>query len=243
MNTILNIDTPLREISANQYDFFHSNGYLIIDSLFSTKECDRIYQLFCEHADADYSAIINLDRKVQELHNVMKMRKVVSIVEGLMKSEAYGLMTQMLFKEVGTKYANQSWTVHQDNAYHQNPNGATLTINLACKDSDKETGTLYVFPGSHKEGILPFVARKSFREDYGRNPGNTLDLPNKYLKLKKDIIMKKGDMLILHGNCAHGSYPNKSSTRSRPLYSITYIKKGEKFLVGKNANRKAFSLH
>ena len=89
----------------------------------------------------------------------------------------------------------------------------------------------------------PFFERKSFREDKGENPGNTLDLPEKYLKHKKDIIMKKGDMLILHGNCAHGSYPNKSSTRSRPLYSITYIKKGEKFLVGKNANRKEFSLH
>ena len=121
----------------------------------------------------------------------MKMRKVVSIIEGLMKSEAYGLMTQMLFKEAGTKYASQAWTVHQDNAYHQNPNGATLTINIACKDADKETGTLYLFPGSHKEGILPFTKRKSFREDEGKNPGNTLDLPKKYLKHKKDIIMKK----------------------------------------------------
>ena len=173
----------------------------------------------------------------------MKMRKVVSIVEGLMKSEAYGLMTQMLFKEAGTKYASQAWTVHQDNAYHQNPNGATLTINIACKDADKETGTLYLFPGSHKEGILPFTERKSFREDEGENPGNTLDLPKKYLKHKKDIIMKKGDMLILHGNCAHGSYSNTSRIRSRPLYSITYIKKGEKFLVGKNANRQEFLLY
>ena len=39
MNTILKIDTPLHEISANQYDFFHSNGYLIIDSL-----CDFLHQ-------------------------------------------------------------------------------------------------------------------------------------------------------------------------------------------------------
>ena len=117
MTIILHIDTPLYEISANQYDFFHSNGYIIIDSIFSTEECDRIYQLFSEHADPDYSAIINLDREEEELHNIMKMRKVVSVVEGLMKSEASGLMTQMLFKEAGTKYATQSWTVHQDNAF------------------------------------------------------------------------------------------------------------------------------
>ena len=67
-------------------------------------------------------------------------------------------------------------------------------------------------------------------------------MPNKYLNRKVDLTMKKGDALFLHGNCAHGSYGNKSKTRNRPLYSITYIKKGEEFLVGKNANRIEYSL-
>ena len=174
MNTILNVDNY--NLSKGEYSFFHENSFLVIESLFSGKECDRIYELFCEHADKDFSAIINLDREVPELHNVMKMPKVVSIIENLFDSEAYGLMTQMLFKEAGTAYANQAWTVHQDNAYHQNQNGATLTINIACKDADKETGTLYLFPGSNKEGILPFFERKSFREDKCENPvAKTLD--------------------------------------------------------------------
>ena len=238
----LNLDHPKYELSKNQYDFYHDNGYVVIDGLFSDAECDRVYELFCSHADSDFSAIINLDREVEELHLVMKMPKVVSIVEGLLDSEAYGLMTQMLFKQVGSSYANQAWVIHQDNAYHQNQNGATLTINISCKDSDVETGTLYVYPGTHKEGILPFQPKKSFREEKGDQPGNPLILPDKYLDKKTNVIMKKGDMLILHGNCVHGSYPNTSTTKSRPLYSITYIKKGESFVVGKNANRKEFSL-
>jgi len=240
MNTILNVDNF--NLSKREYSFFHENSFLVIESLFSEEECDRIYELFCEHADKDFSAIINLDREVPELHNVMKMPKVVSIIENLIDSEAYGLMTQMLFKEAGTVYANQAWTVHQDNAYHQNQNGATVTINIACKDAFVDNGTLYVYPGTHKEGILPFETRKSFKENKGSNPGNTLVLPEKYLDKKTDVIMKKGDMLILHGNCVHGSYGNISAF-SRPLYSITYIKKGESFIVGKNANRKEFHLH
>jgi ectoine hydroxylase-related dioxygenase (phytanoyl-CoA dioxygenase family) len=238
----LSLEHPKYELGKSQYDFYHKNGYIVIDNLFSNVECDRIYDLFCDHADADFSAILNLDREVKELQLVMKMPKVVSIIEALFDSEAYGLMTQMLFKQVGSSYANQSWTVHQDNAYHQNQNGATLTINISCKDSDVQTGTLYVFPGTHKEGIMPFKPKESFREKKGASPGNTLILPNKYQDKKTDVIMKKGDMLILHGNCAHGSYPNISTTRSRPLYSITYIKKGESFVVGKNANRKEFAL-
>ena len=242
MNKVLNRDTPTYDLSKEEYNFFHENGYIVIKNLFSEIECDRIYELFCEHAEEDFPAIINLDREVPELHNVMKMPKVVSIIEGLVDSEAYGLMTQMLFKEENSAYADQAWKVHQDNAYHQNQNGATLTINIACKDSYVENGTLYVFPGTHKEGILPFKPRKSFREDKGSQPGNELSLPKKYMDKKTDLIMKKGDMLILHGNCAHGSYGNLTEF-SRPLYSITYIKKGEYFLVGRNANRKEFSLH
>jgi ectoine hydroxylase-related dioxygenase (phytanoyl-CoA dioxygenase family) len=239
----LNLKHSKYELDKRQYDFYHENGYIVINNLFSDAECDRIYELFCEHADGDFSAIINLDREVEELHLVMKMPKITSIVEALLDSEAYGLMTQMLFKQAGSAYANQSWAVHQDNAYHQNQNGATLTVNISCKETDVETGTLYAFPGTHNEGIIPFEPRKSFREEKGDNPGNALILPDKYADKKTDIIMKKGDMLILHGNCAHGSYPNISTARSRPVYSITYIKKGESFVVGKNANRKEFSLH
>jgi hypothetical protein len=241
-NMQLNLEHPKYELSNSQREFYHDNGYVVIDGLFSDVECDRIYELFCSHADSDFSAIINLDREVEELYLVMKTPKVVSIVEGLFDSEAYGLMTQMLFKQAGSPYANQAWAIHQDNAYHQNQNGATLTINISCKDSEVETGTLYVYPGTHNEGLMPFEPVKSFREEKGSKPGNTLILPDKYADKKTDVIMKKGSMLILHGNCAHGSYPNTSTTKSRPLYSITYIKKGESFAVGKNANRKEFSL-
>ena len=238
----LTIDNKSYNLSKDEFNFYHENGYIIIKSLFSNEEVNRMYEIFASNADKNFSAIINLDRKDTELHNVMKMPRVASIVESLLEGECYGLMTQMLFKQVGTQYAEQSWTVHQDNAYHGNPNGKTLTLNVACEDTDVENGTLYLYEGTHKEGIIPFTARKSFREDKGNNPGNTLVVPEKYLNRKTDLIMKKGDALFLHGNCAHGSYGNKSKTRNRPLYSITYIKKGEKFLVGKNANRIEYSL-
>ena len=59
--------------------------------------------------------------------------------------------------------------------------------------------------------------RKSFREGPGNRPGNTIELPQKYTDNKVDLIMKKGDVLFMHGNCAHGSYGNFSKIRSRPV--------------------------
>ena len=95
MSTILNLESVDYDLSDFEYNFFHENGYIVIGKLFTEEECDRIYELFRNNADEDFSAIINLDRKIPELHNVMKMPKVVSIIEGLIDYEAYGLMTQM----------------------------------------------------------------------------------------------------------------------------------------------------
>lgn len=238
----IEIDSKKYVFTNDQFNFFHTNGYIVVNSLLSHEEVNRIYDIFSLVADKEYSAIANLDRENVELSNVMKMPRIVDIIKRIFEGDAYGLMSQMLFKKVGTQYAKQAWTVHQDNAYHQSPNGKTVTINIACEDIDIENGTLYLYPGTHKEGIIPFEARKSFREDKGENPGNTLILPNKYLDKKVDLIMKKGDTLFMHGNCAHGSYGNITTDRSRPIFSITYIKKGEKFIVGKNANRKEIDL-
>jgi hypothetical protein len=49
--------------------------------------------------------------------------------------------------------------------------------------------------------------------------------------------MKKGSLLMLHGCVVHGSYPNTSETRSRPMLLIPYITRGEKFVPGKVAQR------
>jgi len=81
--------------------------------------------------------------------------------------------------------------------------------------------------------LLKFEKKISYREkDF--KPGNTVkELPFK----KKNLIFKAGDLLILHGDLVHGSFPNKSN-HSRPLYSVSYITEGEKFISGLNAQRK-----
>ena len=43
-------------------------------------------------------------------------------------------------------------------------------------------------------------------------------------------------------NLIHGSYENKSKTKSRTTFSLCSIPKNEKFISGKNACREAFSL-
>ncbi len=197
--------------------------------------------IFEEYADEHYSAILNLDRNELEIRNFMKNSEIVSRLEQLQGTEVVGLMSQMLFKKAGSRYAVQAWHPHQDNSYPQAEPGAYITTNTFFEDADPENGGMYIYPGSHREGLLPFKPTKSYREDVDKNPGNVVEVPDKYPKV--DLVVSKGDVLVLDGCVVHGSYANTSADRSRPFFSMSYIKAGAEFIPGKNANRTAIPLH
>jgi len=115
-----------------------------------------------------------------------------------------------------------------------------ITTNLFLESANVENGTLYAFPGTHLEGLLPSEDVVSYRENPGSNPGRTVLVPSKYEKV--DLEFQKGDMLILHGDLIHGSHPNQSS-RSRPMLSMSYISEGESFIPGETAKRRVIKLH
>lgn len=229
---------PLSTEDVQSYD---DNGYLILENVLALEECDRLMTIFEAYADKDYSAILNLDRIEPEVRQLMKLGEIVSRVEQLQGAEVVGLMSQMLFKKTGSRYAMQAWHPHQDNSYPQAEYGAYITTNIFFENADVGNGGMYIYPGSHREGLLPFSPLKSYREDMGENPGNIVEPPDKYEKV--DLVAKKGGMLVLNGCVIHGSYPNESAERSRPLCQLIYIKRGVSFIAGKNANRTAIPLH
>ena len=234
-------------ITDKQIEYYHENGFVIIKNLLDNEYCDMFYETIKQHADIYFSAIMNPDRfefliaqSFENTDNLLSLNDKVSCVEKILKTskmcrdllknkkiskilstiqgnEVKGLMSQMLFKEAKSKYCSQAWQPHQDNAYPKNKNGQYLTINLFLKDAFKKNGSLYAYKGSHKSGLFENIEVPSYRE-------------------------KIGDMLVLHGNCIHGSYPNYSNF-SRPLFSCSYITKGEDFIAGKNAQRKIIDLN
>ena len=239
---------PMWHMYPDQMQFYRDNGFLVVENLFSDKECDALLDVLLKHADKNYSALIQMhldlpDKKDREaIVSFMKDRRIVDILEHIQGTEIDGLMTQMLFKYPGTPYAHQAWSPHQDNSYPQAVGESFITINLSLKDADKENGCLYLYSGSHKEGLLPFTPRPSYREKPGTNPGNSVLLPSKYKGKESVVYVRKGGMLILNGNMVHGSYPNMTKDRPRPIIQMTYANKGVEFISGKNAKRERISL-
>jgi len=252
--------SPLTE---EQILFYRENGYLIVNDVLTAEEARTYNQYIRRHANRDFAAIINPDR-YEDLHTqdervksdltieeiqetvefsqyVMKHPDIVAILERLQEKEVIGLSSQFIFKEALSSYSSQAWLPHQDGWYPGDKKGEYITINWFLRDTDVENGTIYVYPGSNKVGLQDASPRKSFREDPGSNPGSDCEIPEEYLDKKTDVIIPGNSVVILHGHCIHGSYPNNSN-RSRPWYSCCYITKGEDYLVGKNAKRKEIHL-
>tara|TARA_Y100000996_G_scaffold399112_1_gene367826 strand:+ start:166 stop:951 length:786 start_codon:yes stop_codon:yes gene_type:complete len=247
----------------NIKSFFNENGYAIIKNYFSKKECKKFLNIISKYSSKEYPPIMNPDRidflvsqsipkiekfkklneKTEFIRNlqkdadyfksVMTNKKILNLLKKIKNKKIYALMSQMIFKKAKTSYSLQSWEPHQDNSYPKNKNGEYITINIFMNDSSKQNGTLYIWEKSHTYGIFDYKSKISYREKDNK-PGNISK--SKKTFNEKVLNFKKGDLLILHGNLVHGSFPNKSK-KSRPLYSASYIPSGEKFISGANAQR------
>tara|TARA_E500000331_G_C17128864_1_gene657263 strand:+ start:213 stop:983 length:771 start_codon:yes stop_codon:yes gene_type:complete len=246
------------KISQNDISFYNENGFLILENVYTKEFTKRFLQSIRRHANKDFAAIINPDRfetliesderpksditieEIQETSNLCKEvianKIVIDALRNIQGSDIVGLSSQMIFKEAYSSYSSQAWRPHQDNRYIDNKNGQYITANWFLRKSEPENGGIYVYPGTHKLPLLPAPHRKSFREDPGSNPGRECEVPEIFLESKKDLVLSAGSVVILHGNCIHGSYANNSN-RSRPWYSSCYITRGEYYNVGRNSKR------
>lgn len=254
MTDTVDTSSPL---SAADVARFRTDGYFVLRGCLDQETVERLRNAIRRHANRDFAAILNPDRDeflkdqsapeqqpfcaetASVVREIMRWPELVQALEALQGETVVGLMSQMLFKEAGTRYAKQAWRPHQDNSYPQSPNAKYITTNIFLQDVDVENGTLYVYPGSQREPILPFEPNVSYREDDGK-PGNEVKIPDGYEKV--EIVAKAGDVLVMNGNLIHGSYANGHPTRSRPMLSCSYISEGEPFVPGNTAKRKVIPL-
>lgn len=85
-----------------------------------------------------------------------------------------------------------------------------LQIYIALDDHTKENGCLYIFPGSHKLGLLPHYDMLGYNLNHKKHIYHSeLVKLNEQIPVKK-IKMKAGDALIFNHLLVHGSGSNMS---------------------------------
>ena len=234
------------QISAEQKEFFHREGYLIIHDFYNQAEKEKLVKLCDETAwwpeapgrymkyheknvktgERQLCRIENFTEYSKELNEYARNKVVLKLLEDL-TGEPYLLFKEKInFKLQG----GGAFPPHQDApAYTQFGQINHVTIMIAIDPATLENGCLEVVPRSHTLGILPQEKDATIQQTWCDQ--------QKWIPLE----CKTGSILIFGSYLAHKSGPNKSSASRRLIY-LTYSaeKEGDKHNTYYDDKRKLF---
>lgn len=219
---------------------YHELGYHIEENIFPDEYCEQLIQAANQLESAKsgtYRPQMMPHRQNEVYLQAMRHPAIVQIMNKLVDGKAMGLQTEFFYCKPGTC----GFSLHQDNFFVQAPFGVFASAWVALTDTYFEKGGLIVFPGSHKEGLLPVKKlhlEKDSKQDPNANNEETV-VPPKYKKMNASV--PKGAALFIHGHLVHGSNPN-TTKEWRYVMLNTYIRQGENFRPGNYAQREMVEL-
>ncbi len=225
--------TEQRTLVADQKArFYHENGYVVIEGLFSPEEVERYrehYMTLRRHGsyagdfsgvdatNADplkrYPRMIHMHRWDDVSLRWMLDARLNAVMTTLLGNEPYAVQTMLYFKPAGAR----GQALHQDNFYLRAQPGTCLAAWMALDPCDEANGCLRIVPGSHRWPLLC-----TEKADTGVSFTDvTVPLPPG--QEAEAVRMNAGDVLFFNGSLVHGSYPNTTEDRFRRSLIGHYI--------------------
>lgn len=234
-NNVSFLTDPKKALEA-----YLENGYHIEENVFTAEECEQLIEASKSLENAQngtYRPQMMPHRQDNLYLQAMANKKITSIMDILVGGKAMGLQTEFFYCKPGTR----GFSLHQDNFFVQAPYGVFASSWVALTDTYADKGGLIVYPGSHKEGLLP-VRKLHLEQDSAQDPNANNEetvVPEKYKAINASV--PKGAALFIHGHVVHGSNPNITSEWRYVLLN-TYVKEGESYRPGNYARREAITL-
>ena len=211
--------------NAAELKQFQVDGYLLVRSLFSTDEIDRLYQFAQSDPEFRQSLTGRRDAKGTEtkialwnhagsdLYSMFaRSTRLAQRMEQCLHDEPYLYHMKMNVKE---PRVGGAWEWHQDYGYWYNngclaPNMASCMISVT--HANRENGCLQVIRGSHHLGRIDHVK-------IGDQTGADLERVEAALQRLEHVYVESqpGDALFFHSNLLHRSDQNLSD---EPRWSL-----------------------
>lgn len=226
-----------QEETLENYNEF---GFHVEKNVFDTAACELLIKEShgLKGAQAnDFKPYMMPHRENETFLSALKNEKIAYLIGKFCGGVPAGLQTQLFYCRPGTR----GFSLHQDNFFVQAKFGAFVSAWIALVDTAPQNGGLIVYPGSHKEGLLP-VRKLNLNVDPNQDPNANNEesvVPEQYQAT--NLTIPRGAVLFIHGHVVHGSNPNKSDANRYVLLS-TYIKSGETFRSGNYAQREEVAL-
>ena len=241
-------------LTREQIDFFNENGYLHIPQLFNEDEInalsDDLDKLIQDWSITDQgwtgpwrAAYFdeNLDKKVKltAMHDLHLYS--AAWARGVTHPKLAKALSQLLNSSVELHHSTMHikppqtghpFPMHQDYPFYEHADGRYIDVLVHLDDTFHENGEIRFLAGSHKQGKIPHVLK---------NPDGTPctpHLPPDEYKLEDTVPVpaKRGDVVLFHLYCVHGSYINQTK-EPRRMVRIGYRDPHNDQLAGQSAGR------
>ena len=209
------------DLAATDRDAFASDGFFIVDALFTDAECDTItaeveraaFELALgEAADGPLSYRPMMHLASPALTAVATDPRWASIVLPLVGTGDARLYWEQAVAKPPRARTELPW--HQDNGYTPLVPEEYVTCWLALDEAELDNGCLWVIPGSHRHGTVRHQnGAGPFR--VGHNGPDTDGLP---------VPVSRGSVLVFSSLLMHRSGPN-TTDRARRAWILQYCGK------------------
>ena len=226
-----------RQLRQDELEFYHANGYLVIEELLDQAVLANLRQVIAEFKErsrfiSESDSVFDVGpghtsaapklRRLKDpvkqhaaFDELMRSATLIDIVAPLLGGTCRFDHSKLNFKPAGSQ-AKIEW--HQDWAFYPHTNDDLLAVGVMIEDCTMENGPLQVIPGSHKDEVFDHHLDGTFVG--GVNPailGNRLDQA-------KALTAPAGSISIHHVRTLHAS-SNNHSNRERPLllYSFSAV--------------------
>ena len=205
-------DPPAAASKADR-SAFERNGYLFPIRVMPADEMAGIrgrLERYLESAKRDPKDDFLLQFKVHMVFtwadDLIRHPVILDAVEELIGPDILVWNTAVLMKKPNEP---DFVTYHQDVLYWGNHPDHVVGAWVALADSTPEKGCVRVFPGTHKQGILPHT--DTFGKDNMLSRGQSVvaDLDESQAT---DMVLRAGEMSLHHTRTVHGSRPNRSDS-------------------------------
>jgi phytanoyl-CoA hydroxylase len=224
------------DFNAAMKSFYDTNGYLVVDTVFSAAEIAPIQQRIDaivadpdsapagvrigregntaadEKSDAAQNDAVRstafLVRFDPQFRAFARLEKLLNLVRGLIGPRVKVFRDQMLLKPPG----GQAKPLHQDQSYFRvEPEDDLVTAWIALDQATIANGCMTYVPGSHRHGVFP-VGHDPERPVHHVPLTGELDLPSAVA-----CPVSAGSVIFHHGCTLHASADNNTDTWRRAL--------------------------
>lgn len=247
-------------LTQDQIDSFNENGFLRIPQLFSENEInamsDDLDKLIDDWSITDQgwtgswrAAYLdeNLDKQVKltAMHDLHLYSSAWA--KGVANPKLGKALSQLLNSSVELHHSTMHikppqighpFPLHQDYPFYEHEDGRYIDTLVHLDDTFHENGEIRFLAGSHKRGKIPHVLTNA--DGTSCSP----HLPPDDYKLEDTVAVpaKRGDVVLFHLYCIHGSYINQTS-QPRRMVRVGYRDPHNPQLAGQSNGRAGILVH